>query len=200
MVAPVIGIFQIGLQGHADRYTYLPQIGLCLATTWAVAEMSILRAPRKLLPAFSGVVILTLAACAWQQTSHWKNSETLWKHTLAVTSDNDVAHNNLGLFYEQQRNLDEAISQYETALQVQSGSQEARYNLSKAVTQTNLGNALTGKGQLDAAVRHYTKAVELRSDYADAHFNLAHAVLRKGQLDDAIAEFDKTLSTQTDAT
>ena len=198
MLVPVIGIFQIGLQGHADRYTYLPQIGLCLAVTWAIAEMSILRARLKLLAALSGIVILALAARAWQQTSHWKNSETLWKHTLAVTSDNDVAHNNLGLFYEQQRNLDEAISQYETALQVQSARQEARYNLSKAVTHTNLGNALTGKGQLDAAVRHYTKAVELRSDYADAHFNLAHALLRKGRLDEAIAEFEKTLSIQSD--
>jgi tetratricopeptide (TPR) repeat protein len=198
MLVPVIGIFQIGLQGHADRYTYLPQIGLCLAVTWAVAEMSIFRAGRKLLLALLGIVIVALTACAWRQTSHWKNSETLWKHTLAVTSNNDVAHNNLGLFYEQQRNLDDAISQYEAALQIQSGKSEARYNLSKAVTHTNLGNALTGKGDLDAAVRHYTKAVKLRPDYADAHFDLANALLRKGRLDDAIAEFEKTLSIQPD--
>jgi tetratricopeptide (TPR) repeat protein len=198
MLAPVIGIFQIGLQGHADRYTYLPHIGLCIAATWTVAEMSIFRSRGKLLISFSVIVVLALTACAWRQTSYWKNSETLWKQTLAVTSDNDVANNNLGLFYEQQRNLDEAISQYEAALQIQSARPEARYNLSKAVTQTNLGNALTGKGQLDAAIRHYTKAVELRPDYADGHFNLAHVLLRQGRLDDAIAEYEKTLSIQPD--
>ena len=198
MLVPVIGIFQIGLQAHADRYTYLPHIGLCIAATWTVAEMSILRAHRKILFALSGIVIVALTANAWHQTSYWKNSETLWKQTLAVTSDNDVAHNNLGLFYEQQRNLDEAISQYEAALQIQSAMQEARYNLSKAVTQTNLGNALTGKGQLNAAVRHYSRAVELRPDYADGHFNLGHVLLRQGRLDDAIAEYEKTLSIQPD--
>ena len=198
MLLPVIGIFQIGLQAHADRYTYLPHIGLCIAATWTVAEMSILRAHRKILFALSGIVVLALTANAWHQTSYWKNSETLWKQTLAVTSDNDVAHNNLGLFYEQQRNLDEAISQYEAALQIQSAIQEARYNLSKAVTQTNLGNALTGKGQLNAAVRHYSRAVELRPDYADGHFNLGHVLLRQGRLDDAIAEYENTLSIQPD--
>src|SRR3984893_15454124 len=198
MLVPVIGIFQIGLQAHADRYTYLPHIGLCIAATWTVAEMSILRAHRKILFALSGIVIVALTLCAWRQTSYWKDSETLWKQPLAVTSDNDVAHNNLGLFYEQQRNLDEAILQYETALQIQSAMQEARYNLSKAVTQTNLGNALTGKGQLNAAVRHYSRAVELRPDYADGHFNLGHVLLCQGRLDDAIAEYEKTLSIQPD--
>jgi tetratricopeptide (TPR) repeat protein len=198
MLVPVIGIFQIGLQGHADRYTYLSQIGLCLGLTWTVAEMSIFRAHRRLLVAVSAIVVFALAACAWHQTSHWKNSETLWKHTLAVTSDNDVAHNNLGLFYERQRNLDEAISQYETALQIQSSKSEARYNLSKAVTHTNIGNALASKGDLDAAVRHYTKAVELRPDYADAHFDLANAFLREGRPDESIAEFEKTLAIQPD--
>ena len=198
MLVPVIGIFQIGLQGHADRYTYLPQIGLLVAVTWTVGEISILRARRKLLIALSGIALLALAASAWCQTSYWKNSETLWQHTLVATSDNDVAHNNLGLFYEQQRNLNGAVSQYEAALQIQSGRQEARYNLSKAVTHTNLGNALTGKGDLDAAVRHYTKAIELRPDYADGHFNLAHALLRQGRPEEAITEYEKTLSIQAD--
>ena len=147
MLVPVIGVFQIGLQGHADRYTYLPQIGLCLVFTWTVSEMSILRGRREILFGLSAIVLFALAWCAWNQTSYWKTSETLWKHTLAVTSNNDVAHNNLGLFYEQRGRLDDAISQYEAALNIQSAKTEVRYDLSTALTHNNLGNALSGKGR-----------------------------------------------------
>jgi tetratricopeptide (TPR) repeat protein len=198
MLVPVIGIFQIGLQGHADRYTYLPQIGLYLLVTWSVAEMSILRAHRAVSFGLSGIVIVLLAVGAWLQTSHWKNSETLWQHALAVTSKNDVAHNNLGLAYEQAGRIDDAIQQYGEALKIESAKAEARYDLSKALTETNLGNALTRKNRIDEALSHYEKAVALRPDYADAHFNFGHALLRKGQLDDAIAEWKKTLSIQPD--
>jgi protein O-mannosyl-transferase len=198
MLVPVIGIFQIGLQGHADRYTYLPQIGLYLLVTWSVAEMSILRAHRAVSFGLSGIVIVLLTTCAWVQASHWKNSETLWRQALAVTSKNDVAHNNLGLAYEQAGRVDDAIQQYDEALKVESDKAEARYDLSKALTETNLGNAFTRKNRIDEALSHYEKAVALRPDYADAHFNFGHALLRKGQLDDAIAEWNKTLSIQPD--
>jgi protein O-mannosyl-transferase len=198
MLVPVIGVFQIGLQGHADRYTYLPQIGLYLLVTWSVAEMSILRARPAISFSLSGVVIVLLAACTALQASQWKNSETLWRHALAVTLNNDVAHNNLGLAYEQVGRIDDAIQQYDEALKVESGKAEARYDLSKALTETNLGNALTRKNRIDEALSHYEKAVALRPDYADAHFNFGHALLRRGQLDDAIAEWQKTLSIQPD--
>src|SRR6202162_4191128 len=77
MLLPVIGIVEVGLQGHADRYTYLPQIGLYVAVTWIAADLSIsLRVHRKILAATAIIIIATLTACAWKQTSYWRNSET----------------------------------------------------------------------------------------------------------------------------
>ncbi len=135
-----------------------------------------------------------LAWRAWNQTKFWKNSETLWTHALAVTSNNDVAHNNLGLFFADRGQIDDAISQYESALKIRSGAEEARYNLSNALVHNNLGNALVRKKLVDEAIAHYEKAVELRPDYADGHFNLGSALIRKGRLDEAIGEWQKTLA------
>jgi protein O-mannosyl-transferase len=205
MLVPVIGVFQIGLQSHADRYTYLPQIGLYLLVTWAAAEIG-----KTLNVQFSGIhwalsvgrwtfsvfIVAMLACLAWHQTTCWKNSETLWTHTLAVTSNNDVAHNNLGLFFAGRGQIDAAISQYESALRIRSGAEEARYNLSNALVHNNLANALVQKDRLDEAVAHYEKAVQLRPDYADGHFNLGTALTRQGRLDEAIDEWQKTLSIQ----
>src|SRR5882724_13683355 len=102
MLVPVIGIVQVGWQGRADRYTYLPQIGLYIVSTWAIADFT--RAWRhqlEVLTACATIVIVTLVWCAWVQTSYWRDSETLFKHALAVTTNNDVAENNLGIVYLQ---------------------------------------------------------------------------------------------------
>jgi protein O-mannosyl-transferase len=214
MLVPVIGVFQIGLQSHADRYTYLPQIGLYLLVTWTAGEIwktSNVQRPTSNVE-FSGThsalgvrrwafgvcfsVVILLACLAWHQTKFWKNSETLWTHALGVTSNNDVAHNNLGLFFAGRGQIDDAISQYESALEMRSGAEEDRYNLSNALVHTNLGNALVQKDQLDEAIEHYEKAVELRPDYADGHFNLGAVLAREGRLDEAIDEWEKTLSIQ----
>ena len=97
MLVPVLGIVQVGLQGHADRYTYLPQIGLYIMITWSLADLVAgWRYRRRLLAIAATVVIGALVWCASLQASYWQNSELLWRHTLAVTSNNDVAHTNLG--------------------------------------------------------------------------------------------------------
>jgi len=230
MLLPVIGLFQIGLQSHADRYTYLPQIGLYLLATWTVAEIWTTSNAKRSRPnriwktpnvqrstpnielsgahsalgvrrwalgvPFAAIILLALVWRAWDQTTYWKNSETLWTHALAVTSNNDVAHNNLGLFFAGRGQIDDAISQYESALRIRSGAEEARYNLSNALVHNNLGNALVQKDRVDEAIEQYEKAVELRPDYADGHFNLGSALLRESRLDDAIAEWQKTLALQ----
>src|SRR5438128_1454261 len=100
MLIPVIGLVQVGEQGYADRYTYLPHIGLFLVLAWSVADISArswLR--RRFAAAVAVTVIIAFASCALMQTTYWRNSETLWTHTLAVTSNNDIAHNNLGYLF-----------------------------------------------------------------------------------------------------
>src|SRR5947207_9251973 len=92
MLLPVIGIVEGGLQGHADRYTYLPHLGLYIALTWLAADVAKSFPHRKQILAAVGTgIVIILSAWAWKQTTYWRNSETLWAHTLAVTTDNDVA-------------------------------------------------------------------------------------------------------------
>jgi len=196
MLLPVIGIVEVGLQGHADRYTYLPQIGLYLALTWLVVDLaSALSLSKQILPAFASVVVLAFTACGFKQTSYWRNSETLWTHTLAVTKDNDVAHINFGMFLMDRGQFTDALAHFQTALDVRSrNSAQLHYALSLALIHSDIGNALASKRQLDDAIAHFRQAIELKPDYADAHYNLGIALLKKGEIENAIAEFRQTLS------
>jgi protein O-mannosyl-transferase len=195
MLLPVIGLVQVGEQARADRYTYLPQIGLYLALTWLIVDLSIRwQWRRKILAAGAVTIILLLSWRASVQASYWKNSESLWTHALAVTSGNDVAHNNLGFIFLRRGELDEAISHFETALRIRSHNAESHYNLGLALIHNNLANALVRKGRLDDAIPHYEKAVVLRPDYADAHYNFGVALLKEGRLEEAIIHWRKTVS------
>src|SRR5437667_9457648 len=197
MLVPVIGLVQVGEQARADRYTYLPQVGLYLALTWTIVDLSASwRRRREILGVAAAVVITALTWRAWIQASYWKNSETLWTHTLAVTSDNDVAHNNLGFIFLRRGELDEAISHFQTALNIRANNPQTHYNLGSALVHNNLGNALVRKKLVDEAITHYEKAVELRPDYADGHYNLGSAMLQEGRIDEAIAHWQKTVSLQ----
>jgi Flp pilus assembly protein TadD len=197
MLVPVISLVQVGEQARADRYTYLPQIGLYLALTWAIADLSASwRRRREILSVATAVVITALTWRAWIQTSYWENSETLWTRTLAVTTDNDVAHNNLGFIFLRRGELDEAISHFQTALNIRANNPETHYNLGSALVHNNLGNAFLRKKLVDQAITHYEKAVELRPDYADGHYNLGSALLQEGRIDEAIAHWQRTLSIQ----
>jgi tetratricopeptide (TPR) repeat protein len=201
MLVPVIGLVQVGEQARADRYTYLPQIGLYLALTWLVVDLSIRwRWRRKILAAGAVTTVLLLSWRASVQASYWKNSETLWAHALTVTSNNDVAHNNLGFISLARGELDEAIAHFETALSIRSHSAESHYNLGLALIHNNLANALVRKKQLDQAIPHYEKAIALRPDYADAHYNLGIALLQEGRLDEAISHWQQTVSIQPNDT
>jgi tetratricopeptide (TPR) repeat protein len=197
MLVPVIGLVQVGEQARADRYTYLPQVGLYLALTWTIVDLSASwRRRREILSVAAATLIAALTWCAWIQASYWKNSETLWTHTLAVTTDNDVAHNNLGFIFLQRGELDEAISHFQTALNIRANSPQTHYNLGSALVHNNLGTALVRKKLVDEAIMHYEKAVELRPDYADGHYNLGSALLQEGRIDEAIAHWQKTVSIQ----
>ena len=230
MLVPVIGLIEAGEQARADRYTYLPQIGLYILITWGVADLAETitrkrfdkgfatsasqtgttgshyvrthgpkyRDSKVLCAAAAAVIIIVLSWCAFIQTSYWKNSEMLWNHTLAVTSNNAVAHNNLGHLLLRRNELDGAISQFEAALEIRSHTTAAHYNLGGALIENNLGTALARKGRLTEATSHYEKAMELRPDYGDPYFNLGSVLFQQGRTDEAIAQWQKALATQPD--
>ena len=195
MLLPVIGIVEVGLQGHADRYAYLPQVGLYIALTWLAGDISAsLRYRKEILAIVGGGIVIILSACAWKQTTYWRDSETLWTRALAVTTDNDVALTNLGTLLMERGQLDDALSYFQSALAVRSRSEHRHYNLSLALIHDSVGNVLARKGRLNDAIAHFRQAIELRPDFPDAHYNLGTALFQKGDLDGAIAQWRTTLS------
>jgi tetratricopeptide (TPR) repeat protein len=201
MLIPVIGFVQAGLQGHADRYTYLPHIGLYVGMTWLVVDLlETWPARRAVLGGAAAIIVIALSACTSKQVSYWKDSETLWRHALAVTRDNDVAHTNLGMVQAEDDQVEQGIAHLREALAIRSGTTHPHYKLSLALIHSNLGYALARKGELDDAIEHLHAAVELQPGYADAHYNLAVALLQKGKTNEALEEYRKTLAIRpTDA-
>jgi len=196
-LVPVIGFVQVGEQAHADRYTYLPQIGLYLLITWAATDLTALcRRRREFLVIAAAATIAVLSYRASIQTSYWKNSENLWTHALFVTPNNDVAHNNLGFLSLRRGELDRAISHFQAALDIRSSNAEAHYNLGAALIHNNLGNALARKGLANEAIAHYDEAIRLRTDYADAHYNFGNVLFQEGRIEEAIAHWQKALAVQ----
>jgi tetratricopeptide (TPR) repeat protein len=190
MMIPVIGLVQISFYAHADRYTYLPQIGLYLLLTWAAADLCAgWRHRRVLLGGGATVILAGLIFCARAQTAYWRNSESLWTHTLACTSGNFVGHTNLGNALFKEDKVDEAIVQHQQALQINPDFAEAH---------NNLGNALLQKGRVDEAITHFQMALQIKPDNAKAHNNLGNALLQKGRVDEAMAHFQKALQINPD--
>jgi tetratricopeptide (TPR) repeat protein len=185
MLVPVIGLVQVGSQAMADRYTYLSQIGLYIALAWGAERVSGNWPYRRVFcGAAAAIVVVALAWCAWQQTSHWRNSEMLWTHTLACTSRNALAHNSLGFVLASRGQVDDAIDHYRQALEIDPDYQLAH---------NNLGAALAGRGQVDEAIAHYRRALEIKADDELAHNNLGMALVSRGQADEAIEHFQKAL-------
>jgi tetratricopeptide (TPR) repeat protein len=190
MLIPMIGLVQVGTQARADRYTYLPQIGLYLLVTWGAMELLARWRFGRQVSAISALLAITvLTADSVHETSFWRNSETLWKRAIDRTSDNYVAYNNLGRALMDKGQLDEAISYFRKALQIKGALPEVEYNL---------GNVYLQKGQVKEAITHYQKAVQLEPAYADAEFNLGTAFLQEGDQLEAIAHYEKALEIRPD--
>jgi len=188
-LSPTVGLIPVGLQAHADRYTYLPQIGLYIALAWLAGDLAARFPPAKRVWMFVGPSAVVGATwLAWIQTSSWRNTETLWRHALATTPNSDVANYNLALLAMDRDRIDDAIRYLENALAGRS-DQETSSHLSTALLHNTLGIALARKGREQDAIAHYRKAIELRDDYADAHTNLATALSAKGATGEAIEHF-----------
>jgi protein O-mannosyl-transferase len=188
MLVPVIGLLQVGWQGHADRYTYLPQIGLYIAITWAVTDLTRPWHFQRVALGVAAVLIVgTLGWRAWLQTSYWRDSETLFTHALAVTSNNDVALNNLGIIFLDKGQLDEAISKLQAAIDLRPENAPAHDNLAKA---------LLRKGKVAEAMVHYRKFLELDPANVEARNTLGTALIQQGHVREAIDQWQEVLTTQ----
>jgi Tfp pilus assembly protein PilF len=187
-LVPVIGLVQVGRQAFADRYTYIPSVGLFIVVAFASAEVFDRARTQK----WSAPVAATavIAACLWltnHQLHHWASSNALWEHTLSVTGDNALAHFNLGAALEDQGRLDEAASHYSEALRIEPAYPDAHVNLATALLKR-------GKPErFDEVPRHLTEALRLRPTFAEAHNAYGIYRLRQGNLADAIAHFSEAI-------
>ena len=184
-LVPVIGLVQVGEQAMADRYTYVPLIGLFIVVVWGFADLGKgWRLRRRLVSVTAAVMLLALMAGSWLQVGYWQDSIKLFKHALDVTSNNYVAHYTLGNALALQGNLAGSVSHYNKALQINPNYAEAH---------NNLGNALALQGNLTGAISHYNKALHINPDHAEAHRNLAVALDRQGKHQEALQHYAEAL-------
>lgn len=186
VLLPVIGVVQAGRQALADRYMYLPSIGLALVVTW-VGREAVARGwlDRRVAASLACVALLALAVLSWRQSGHWRNSETLFAHTLAVDPDNLTGLNNLCGHLIERGRLDEAGALADRVLALRPAS---------AIANHNKGHLLSKAGDRDGAIAHYRRALRTNPDAAATLHNLGYALQKQGRVDEAVALYEKSLS------
>jgi tetratricopeptide (TPR) repeat protein len=185
-LVPVIGLIQVGAQARADRYTYLPMVGLSIMLVWGLAE--VLKGKAAISAAI--VACLACAALCEAQIQYWRNSETLFRHALDVTRGNYLAHHNLGVAFADDGRFPEAIAQYQAALEIEPDA---------ANVQTDYGNALAKSGRIPEAIAHYEAALRVLPDSPITHNDLANALAATpGSVPEAIAEYQTALRLKPD--
>ncbi len=218
-LVPVIGLVQVGNQALADRYTYIPLIGLFIMISWGVPVLvKNFRYRSLLLPVAAGLALSALTICTWVQLSYWENSVTLFRRASTVVPDNYVAYIHLGDGLSQQGNFTEAIDYYLSALRFRPDREDVHTNLGAAYAQAgnigaaiehyykalsldpgkaelnyNLGLALGVQGNFDESITYLGRAVTINPKFAEAHYNLGVALVRTGRLDEAIRHFSEAL-------
>jgi tetratricopeptide (TPR) repeat protein len=185
-LVPVIGLVQVGRQAMADRYTYLPSIGIAVILAWGVPLLFKREDIRKKILFPAAIVFLAImSVLTWKQCGYWKNSTELWNHALHVTKDNAIAHNNLGLALFAEGKIEQAMVHYNEAIRLKPDNVLA-YN--------NRGTAYNKLGQHQRALEDYTKAIFLQPDYFLAYYNRGNIYNILGQYQRAIEDFNKGLS------
>jgi protein O-mannosyl-transferase len=179
-LAPTIGIAQVGLQSMADRYTYIPLIGLFVIVAWGGWEaLNLLRIRPFAQALVASIALVLCATLARAQLRYWHDSITLFQHAADVTVDNGVAEANLGLALAEQGHYDEAIGHYKTAL----------HSEPRATIWNNLGQSLVATGKLEEAVNAFQNALKLNPSLGRAHHNLALALARTGRQQESLVHF-----------
>jgi tetratricopeptide (TPR) repeat protein len=189
-LVPVIGLVQVGPQGWADRYSYVPLTGLFVVVAWGMPELLSKWRYREIFLVVSSIaVILVLSVCSRLQTRYWQNSETICRRALKVTRNNSIMHNNFGVVLQSQGGFDEAIDHFRRALKIRPDDTEAH---------NNIGNVLQKQGKLDEAIIHYLEALRIMPNDAKTYSNLGIALATQGKLDEAIRHFRRGLEIQPD--
>lgn len=186
MLVPVIGLVQVGTQAMADRYTYVPMVGLSIAFVWTVAELIDHRPTLHMAASAAAILALgALAVASYRQATYWKSSRTLFEHTLAVTTDNSIIQNNLGVIMAGEGNSAEAIKLYRKALSTAPEYAEAH---------ANLGHQLLNMGQLDQAQSSLTRALDLSPDLPLAEADLGLVLAARGEFEGARQRLERSLT------
>jgi protein O-mannosyl-transferase len=189
-LVPVIQLVQSGGQAMADRFTYIPSLGVLIMGIWGASELTRSRRYHAIALSVAGsTAIMLCLALTRQQLGYWKDSETLFRHTIAVTENNYMAHKTLGDALDKKGQTGEAVSQFQEAIHLQPGY---------AYAHNNLGVALLDKGQTDEAIGQYQEAIRLKPDYAQAYYNLGVALFSKGQTDEAIRQYQEAIRLKPD--
>ena len=184
-LVPVIGIVQVGSQAMADRYTYIPLIGIFIMITWGISDWVSKRHYRRIGIFTAAASILSiLMITSWLQVKYWSNSVTLFEHAINVTGENSTAQLNLGEALAEQGNLDEAVKHYLEAIRIRPGYAKA-YN--------NLGIIWAGQNKAEAAIVVLSKTLRISPHYAGAHYNLGKIYSNLDDIDKAIFHYKKAL-------
>ena len=218
-LVPVIGLVQVGLQTMADRYTYVPLIGLFIMVAWGVPDiLGKWRYKKKIFAVLSVFVLSAFMICTWFQVGKWRNSMTLFQNAADVTENNYAAYEKLGEALAAQGKMDSAIQHYSEALRIrpdfestylsmgvalrEQGNYDAairhfrealRINPNNAIAHNNLGVVLARKGNAKEAVSQFFEAIRINSDYAGAYYNLGKIFANQGKIEDATLYYRKTL-------
>jgi tetratricopeptide (TPR) repeat protein len=221
---PVIGFVQVGAQAMADRYTYLPSIGIFIIAGWGASEVGARWHYRgTVLGVCAGIVLAGLLICTRLQVRYWQDNLKLFGHSIAVTENNFIMHDSFGGALFEKGQLDESIAQFREALRINPEYSNAKRNIGivllkqgkidesiKVLTEVvnskgnrpkahnYLGLAYAEKGELDTAIQHYKKAIRLKPDYVEAIANLGIALKEQGQVTEAIKEWERALLLKPD--
>jgi len=224
VLVPFIGLLQAGAQAMADRFAYVPLLGLFLAVVWGAGDIAIHWRHRSFaLAALATAACLACLALTRRQIEYWKNDETLFRHALAVTEDNDVAHVNLAFRLVNRGALDEAIGHYEAAIRLSPLDADTHSSLAYALARkrrlseaaaeyeealrlkpddgelhNDLGITLAAEGRVDDAIAHYREALRLKADLPQVHYNLGSALMSRGAYAEAAAQFNEVLRVSPD--
>jgi tetratricopeptide (TPR) repeat protein len=218
-LVPVIGIVQVGNQAMADRYAYIPLIGLFVMAAWGIPELlRKWRYRKEALIASSALVLSSLFAVTWTQVGYWQNSITLYDHALKVSAFNDVIRYNLGLAYAKLADLRQAIDNYDRAIEINPGYVDAYvsrgivydelHSFARAIEDfdravkidpecayayNDRGAAYAKLGNAGQAIEDYGRAINANPDYAEAHYNRGILYQVAGNLSQAIEDYDRAI-------
>jgi tetratricopeptide (TPR) repeat protein len=182
---PVIGLIQVGEQAMADRYTYVPLIGIFIILAWGLPDLLKKWRYQKIGVVLGAALLLpALMVSTWLQVRHWSDNIEFYEHMIKVTGNNYMGHYNLGVYLADNDQIGEAIRHYRKAIGIKPGHANAN---------NNLGNALVIKGKSNEAIQYYTNALNRSPDDPEIHNNLGVALLHIGKTEQAIGHFNIAL-------